>query len=173
MRQRRELLENDGAPLVFEREGQFAIGRDSPKELRPRPERKFVARMILREAAIALRVLPAPRAGMEVRNQFFQLNPRTFCFHPDQESPIVRSHDEIESCRRRVMLRAPGLKSNMLGQPTPLIDQADCSGNLANIFPQQPGGGATREERVKRLGGSRARALEQIALETSSLIRLE
>ena len=108
--------------------------------------------MVLRKAAIALRVRSTPRTGAQIGDQFLQLDRTSFYFDPDVGSVGSRPYQQVKPVRRRAMLWPAPLQNNLTSQPATFQHKERGGGELANILAQKPGGPFRRENRNTETG---------------------
>ena len=94
--------------------------------------------MVLRETAIRVGMGTAPRAGAQIRDQFFQLEPAPFHFNGNEDATGERAHRQIKTFRDRAMFRPAGSQGDMPPQPAAFQDKPGRRRELAKVFAQQP-----------------------------------
>src|SRR5687768_14922289 len=108
--------------------------------------------MVLRKAAIALRVRAAARTGAQIGDQFLQLDRASFYFDPDVRAIAGRSDQQVESVGRGAMLRPASLQNDLISQPTTFQDKEREGRELTNILAQQSGRPFRRKYRQPETG---------------------
>ena len=116
-RQRRKRLEIQRVLVTFYRQAKLAIRRDRPEISWPLGKVELVSRMVLRKAAIGVRVRSAARAGAQIGDQFFQLEPAAFYLDGNEDFAGQRADREIETFGRGAMLRAARLEADVTPEP--------------------------------------------------------
>ena len=134
---------------------------------------EFVARMVLRETAIGVRVLAAPGAGPQVGHQFVQFDRAPSDLDPDENFARRRSHQQIELAGRGVMLVFAWFQTDVTPEPASLEDQPRGGRQLTNIFPKKPPR-FLREDSITRGWFVRVRSSwQQFALHLAMLVNGE
>jgi hypothetical protein len=123
--------------FVFYRQAKFAIRRDGPEIGWSLGKVELVSRVVLRETAIRVRVWSASRAGTQIGDQFFQLEPAAFYLYRNENFIPVQPHQKIEAMGGGAMFRAAWLEKKMALQPAPLQNQLGGSRKLADVFAQK------------------------------------
>lgn len=149
-RQGSEGLEIQRVLITFYRQAKFAIRRDRPEIGRPLGKVELVARMVLREAAIRVRVRSAARAGAQIGDQLFEFEPAAFYLYRNENFVRVQSHQEIETIGGRAMFRAAWLEKKMPFQPAPLQNQLAGRRELADVFAHKAERFAGKKPVVRR-----------------------
>ena len=124
--------------FAFYRQAKFAIWRDCPEIGRSLGKVELMPRMVLRKTAIGVHVRSAARAGAQICNQFFQLEPAAFYLDGNKDFSGQRPDHEIETIGRRAMFRAARLEADVTPEPAPFQDQPRCRCELAEIFAEEP-----------------------------------
>src|SRR5205085_7927886 len=137
--------------------------RDGPKIGRLERSAEFIVWMVLRKAAVILRMRTAFRTSPQVGNQLLQLRHTSFYHDGDKKLSRQRVDQDIRAMSRHATL--PRFHTNLAPQPATVQNQGRSSRQLTNSFAKKTRQWGIMPEDPAHLLAFLIRSSEQLAFD--------